>query len=129
MVAVVGTLAVVEVHVVTAEFQGRKHLLVASGQLPCSLSRSLLPSCRKTRSGFFSAFADHARIGVAAANVREAADMCESTLRNASGRCQATVNAQMPPLDMPQIAWPSGSSVNGCSLRTSGRISVSKNFA
>ena len=52
-----------------------------------------------------------------------------STLRKASGRCQATVNAQMPPEEMPQIARHSGSSVSLYFLPTSGRISSSRNRA
>ena len=44
-----------------------------------------------------------------------------STLRKASGRCQATVNAQMPPEEMPQIARHSGSSVSLYSLADFGQ--------
>ena len=52
-----------------------------------------------------------------------------TTLRNWSGRSHATVNAQIPPLLIPQIARPSGSSVILYSLPTSGRISSSRNRA
>ena len=47
-----------------------------------------------------------------------------STLRKWSGRSHATVNAQMPPELMPQIARRLGIAASGCtSSPTSGRIS------
>jgi hypothetical protein len=52
-----------------------------------------------------------------------------STLRKASGRCQATVKAQIPPEEMPQIARRSESSVSLYFFPTSGRISSSRNRA
>ena len=52
-----------------------------------------------------------------------------STLRNSSGRSQATVQAQMPPLLIPAIARPSASWRSLNVFSTSGRISSSRNRA
>jgi hypothetical protein len=52
-----------------------------------------------------------------------------TTFRNWSGRSHAAVNAQMPPLLIPQIARCSGSSLSLYCLPTSGRISSSRNRA
>src|SRR5437764_811326 len=48
---------------------------------------------------------------------------CDSTLPNRSGICQATVNEQMPPDEMPQIARLAESFRKWYFLATSGRIS------
>src|SRR5258706_9644391 len=50
------------------------------------------------------------------------------TFRNASGRCQATVKAQMPPDELPAMQRPSGLSVNLYFFETSGRISSRRNL-
>jgi hypothetical protein len=47
----------------------------------------------------------------------------DSTLRNCSGRSQATVNAQMAPEDSPAMARLPGSLRNFAVFSTSGRIS------
>src|SRR5262245_54048898 len=52
-----------------------------------------------------------------------------STLLNRSGRSQATVNAQMPPLLMPQMARPAASLRRLYDLATSGSISFSRKRA
>ena len=53
----------------------------------------------------------------------------DSTLRNSSGRSQATVQAQMPPLLIPAMARLSGSWRSFTVFSTSGRISSSRNRA
>src|SRR4051812_34376163 len=100
----------------------------ASGQLPWSLSRSLHPSCRNTRTGFGGVL----RISPGYTSpprmlVKLPTD--ESTFENRSGRSHAAVNAQMPPELAPQIARPAGSARNFTDFATSGRISCSRNRA
>ncbi len=53
----------------------------------------------------------------------------EYTFRNWSGRCHAALNAQMPPLLLPQMPRPYGSSVMTTCCRASGKISSSRNRA
>ena len=53
----------------------------------------------------------------------------DSTLRNWSGRCQATVKAQMPPEEVPAMARASGSLRSFTVFSTSGRISSSRKRA
>ena len=55
----------------------------------------------------------------------------ESTFENSSGRSQATVKAQIPPLLIPATARPAGSwrSLRFCVFSTSGRISSRRNRA
>ena len=53
----------------------------------------------------------------------------QSTLLNRSGRCHATVKAQMAPLLSPPIARPAASGRSWYSRSTSGRISSSRKRA
>ena len=58
---------------------------LASGQLPCRLSRSFAAVLQEDADRLALGLADQARVDVAAADVGEAADVAESTLRELVG--------------------------------------------
>src|SRR5215468_1735359 len=78
MVAVVGALAVVEFDVVFTECQSRKHLLVGERPVAKIIIEIVTAILQKYAQRFFVATAaDHTGVGIAAANVGEAADVRE----------------------------------------------------
>src|SRR4051812_22088938 len=109
MVAAVGAFAEDVFVVVVFEFEGGVHESVGFDPVPTGTAVTEVVSAvlEENADGLFVGDADEFGIFVAAADVGEAADMADD-FANWSGRSQATVKAQMPPLLMPQMAWPSG---------------------
>src|SRR6476659_1742854 len=73
MVAVVRSLAILEPHVVTAEFQGREYLLVAKRPVAVFVIEVVAAILQEdSQELFLAAFANYAGIRVAVANICEA---------------------------------------------------------
>ena len=130
MVAVVAAVAVDELVVVVAELQGRVHLLVAERPVAVLVVEVVAAVLQEDADRLLvAAFADHAGIDVAAADVREAADVAEHLAEQVGPLPGDGERADAAAGDAADRVAVGIVGERGTPCDTSGRISLSRNSA